>query len=448
VRLAPVVLLAFAAIGATEAAAQSSAPDSFAEFQARRQRVLDRLPRALLFVPSRSTAKADDQHGFIQEPDFYYLTGLADAIGAVLLLDGPRRESWLFVPREPGFERARVALGAPSEARLGLQHVAQLEDLATLVDRRLAEDPRLEIRLAASEGRGEPPSSVGPPAAPFFAWRERLLARWPAALISPGAGLIAELRNIKSAGEILALRRAARSSAAALLAGLKALEPGRSQRQIEAAVVTGCVQAGANGPSFWPWTMSGPNALFPDVFEAFADCGHLDRRIENGDLVRMDVGCDADHYAGDVGRTAPASGRFDPGQRETWNLLVAAYETGLDSMRDGLPGADVIAASLGEVERRRATLATPLARQAARVLLQDGGTSWWQIHGVGLESGEGFSIPDTLRAGMVVAFEPIFAVEGQGFYLEDMILVTPEGHEVLTQGLPYEADEIERAMGR
>jgi Xaa-Pro aminopeptidase len=77
------------------------------------------------------------------------------------------------------------------------------------------------------------------------------------------------------------------------------------------------------------------------------------------------------------------------------------------------------------------------------VLLGPDGLKWWGIHGVGLEGAEG--APETLRAGMVVAFEPIFVVDGQGFYLEDMIAVTKDGHEVLTKGLPYTAEEIERA---
>jgi Xaa-Pro aminopeptidase len=78
------------------------------------------------------------------------------------------------------------------------------------------------------------------------------------------------------------------------------------------------------------------------------------------------------------------------------------------------------------------------------VLLGEDGLKWWGIHGVGLEAAEG--APEILRAGMVVAFEPIFSVDGQGFYLEDMILVTKDGHEILTPGLPYAAREVERAV--
>jgi Xaa-Pro aminopeptidase len=66
------------------------------------------------------------------------------------------------------------------------------------------------------------------------------------------------------------------------------------------------------------------------------------------------------------------------------------------------------------------------------------------MHGSGLEPGEGR--PDVLKAGMIIEFEPMFELDGQGYYLEDMILITPDGHEVLTPGLPYTAEEIEAAM--
>jgi Xaa-Pro aminopeptidase len=68
----------------------------------------------------------------------------------------------------------------------------------------------------------------------------------------------------------------------------------------------------------------------------------------------------------------------------------------------------------------------------------------WQFHGVGLDAAEG--APDTLRTGMVVAYEIMFDVESEGYYLEDMLAVTPDGHQLLTENLPYTAEEIEAAM--
>ncbi|HEY1435838.1 MAG TPA: M24 family metallopeptidase, partial [Thermoanaerobaculia bacterium] len=188
----------------------------------------------------------------------------------------------------------------------------------------------------------------------------------------------------------------------------------------------------------------GPASAFPAPFESLGDYRHLNRVMRAGEIARVDVGCDRDHYKGDVGRTAPVSGRFDAGQRETWELLVAAYRAGLAVFRDGVTRDRVFAASLAEVRRRQPALATALGKKAAETLLAKDGLQWWEIHGVGLDSAEG--MPETLRAGMTVDFEPIFSVDGQGFYLEDMILVTATGHEILTPGLPYAADEIERAV--
>jgi len=77
-------------------------------------------------------------------------------------------------------------------------------------------------------------------------------------------------------------------------------------------------------------------------------------------------------------------------------------------------------------------------------MLAEGGMGLWSIHGVGIDSGE--TPLDVLQAGSVIAFEPMFSAGADAFYLEDMILVTPTGREVLSSGLPYTAEEIERVM--
>ena len=71
-------------------------------------------------------------------------------------------------------------------------------------------------------------------------------------------------------------------------------------------------------------------------------------------------------------------------------------------------------------------------------------TKFWQMHGVGIEAAEGYI--NGISEGQVLAFEPILTVDGVGIYLEDMILVTSNGAEVLTKGLPYTSSEIEAAM--
>lgn len=422
-----------------------------AEFGIRRAAAIAKVPDGLLLVPARSFRFHSEQDylaGFQQTPDFFYFTGLASAAGAVLVLDGVARESWLFVPTGlPGLaghlQRLRVATGTAAAAALGVKAVSPRSELAGFLKRRLAERPG-SILYSAQPGGSQGLTLDAALDEPEAAWNHALAALWPAAQRRSAANLLFELRAIKSPAEVAVLRRVGQASVAALRAGLRALQAGRLQREAEAAVITGCLTAGAEGPSFWPWVMAGANGAFPAPLESLADYRHLNRVMKAGEVARLDVGCDVDHYKGDVGRTAPVGGVFDAGQRETWELLVAAYRAGLAVLRDGTKPAAVFAASQAEIKRRQASLQTPLGRRASVLLLQREGLAFWQIHGVGLESAE--RPPETLRSGMVVAFEPIFTVDGQGFYLEDMILITATGYELLTPGLPYAATEIEQLV--
>ena len=89
-------------------------------------------------------------------------------------------------------------------------------------------------------------------------------------------------------------------------------------------------------------------------------------------------------------------------------------------------------------------LADGVVRRAAAQLVAAPLRATWHIHGVGLDGGE--TGTDRLEEGSVIAFEPMFSVDGDAYYMEDMILVTESGHEILTRGLPYTADEIEAVM--
>jgi len=211
-------------------------------------------------------------------------------------------------------------------------------------------------------------------------------------------------------------------------------------------VVNACRAAGARSVSFWPWTMSGPNADFNSLWDSFLAYDHVDREMKAGEVVRVDVGCQVAHYMGDVGRTAPVSGTFTAGQREAWDLFIAGYRAGLTAIKERASAKAVFGAALAEVRRLAPSLETPQGKRAAEALVGPKGTEPWQLHGVGLDDAEGQ--PEVLRAGMVVAYELMFTVDGDGFYLEDMIAVTNDGYEILTPGLPYTSREVEAAMAK
>jgi hypothetical protein len=113
-------------------------------------------------------------------------------------------------------------------------------------------------------------------------------------------------------------------------------------------------------------------------------------------------------------------------------------------LRDGARTTAVYEAALARIRELQGSLKTSLGKRAAETRLGSHGIDAWEIHGVGLDDAEG--MPDVLKTGMTVAYELMFAVDDQGFYLEDMIVLEPDSYRLLTPGLPYTAAEIEVAM--
>ena len=423
-----------------------------AEYTGRRERILAELSDGILLLHARSTEKAMEQPSFVQNASFYYFTGFANQPGAILVLDGPLGEALLFVPPPPlsfGMPVADLVLppGRNSAEQFGFDSVAPWEEFVPYLNRRMADRVRkLYIDQSRRPEMLGVPEPLWPVAGEKTLWQRSLARAFPEATIESARATIRAMRWVKSPGEIAQLRSNARATAAALLAGMRSVRPGVTQREAEAAVVAGCIAAGAEGPSFWPWMMSGPNGHVGRLVRAFYDYNHLNRVMRAGEVVREDIGCAAGSYGGDVGRTIPVSGFFDAGQRETWNMLIDAYHSGLAAMRAGISIADVMAASRKKISELQPGLQTEQARAAARSLLAAGGMRLWSIHGVGIDSGE--TPLDVLQAGSVIAFEPMFSAGADAFYLEDMILVTESGHEVLSAGLPYTAEEIEAVMAQ
>ena len=432
--------------------ALSAQPIPLAEFADRRTEVLEHLNDGILLLHARSAPKEMEQPGWIQDASFLYFTGLVNQPGAILALDGPRREARLFVPPPPlsfGVPVADLML-EPGAATAQAQGLATVEPWDRLVPF-LRERVREGVRRFYVDGARRPealgvPEGLWPVAGDKTLWRRSLAASFPEVEIASAVEVIRAMRWAKSPAEVAVLRQNAQATGAALLAGIRAIRPGVTQRVAEAAVVTGCVEAGAEGPSFWPWLMSGPNTQIGRLVRAFYDYHHLNRAMQTGELVRVDIGCTANAYGGDVGRTVPVSGVFTAEQRQVWNLLVAGYRAGLESIRAGATRTEVFEASRAEIARQRDEPAREGAYAIIDQMLDRNAGINWHLHGVGIESGE--EALETLLAGTVLAFEPMFRFGPEVYYLEDMIVVTETGYEVLSTGLPYTAEEIEAVMAR
>jgi len=398
----------------------------------------------LLHANSELDLTAD---GFRQDPFFYYFTGLGNTVGAVLAIDGKSGESWLFLPSEPPFLKSglqpEVRPGPDAVKRLGIEHVVDWTELQEFLESRAGQAPPLCYADDFAEFTELPRDLLSPksPGAPM--WLQIILQRWPAFEAKEAGERVQALMAVQSANEIAALRLAAKATVIAVLAGMRAIQPGVSQRSVEATVEDSCWKAGAHGASFWPWAMSGDNAVFPRPFTSLAQYDHLDQIMRSGELVRLDVGCEWDHYIGDLGRTVPVSGHYNDDQRETWNIFVAAYRAGALAIRDGVTVDQIFDAWRTELLRHRASAKALMAQRAIDSWSDRKNVPYWQVHTTNLLAG----FPDgPLKAGTTINFEPIASIDGQGFFLEDMYLITKGGVELLTPGVPYSADEIEAAM--
>ena len=422
-----------------------AAPDSAIERQ-RRQRAAAEFRDGILLLHASSELNFTAD-GFRQDPYFYYFTGLANTVGAVLAIDGETQESWLFLPTQPPFMksglRPEVQPGGESEKLLAIEHVVDWTGLEGFFASRSGHAPPLYYVDDFSKFPELPANvlSVRSPSAPT--WLQVLLQKWPTIEAKDVEKRVQGLMEVQSGDEMRALRSAATATVSAFMAGLHAIRTGASQRAVEAVIENTCWSAGAHGSSFWPWAMAGDNAVFPHPFFAVARYDHLDQTMRAGDLVRLDVGCEWDHYQGDLGRTVPVSGHFDNDQRETWNLFVSAYRAGAAVLSEGNTVDQVFEAWRGELLRHRPSAKSQLAQHAIDSWSDRKNVPYWQVHTTNLTAGRPTS---PLKEGTTINYEPIASVDGQGFFLEDMYLITKKGAELLTPGVPYSADEIEAAM--
>ncbi len=400
-------------------------------------------------------SSAGRDSGLHQDPAFYYFTGLGNVRRAILVLDGISKESWLFVARGTnkytpdlaGMNAVAVDTGSDAQSSLGIDHVASWDDFISFVDSRRAARPALV--LYADRG-GQTGDQMGGPSNPdglasienpYLLWSSALRQRWPDISLKDAFPIIDAVRATKSTGEIALLRRAAASTAAGFWAGVSAIAPGKTQREVEGAVVAGCLRAGSDGPSLWPWVRAGPFAMPATLFEPFSDYRNLNRTMQAGELVRLDVGCDVAMYKGDFGRTIPVSGHFDEGQRETLQLLNGAYLAGAEELKPGSSAKSLFDATARYVASHQSSLKTAMAKEAAKNALDHPG---WALHGLGLDMAEG--TPAIFAEGNVLCYEPLFVGGGQAFFVEDTFVITATGHELINPALPYAPAEIERAM--
>jgi Xaa-Pro aminopeptidase len=374
---------------------------------------------------------------FRQENNFYYLSGWNEP-GAVMCLlgegqAGPYREV-LFVPGRNASHEAwmgrRLAPGDPQAGETsGFGEVRDLKELPELVTAALQARPRLYTLM-----RRDPPGYEQPPEPDRSVRLEQLAPRYPKVDIRES---VDSMRGIKSENELRLIRKAAAASVAAHRAAWERIKPGVYEYQVAATMLGVMMDLGCLRPAYTPIIGSGENSTVLHYSQAT-------RRMRSGDLVVIDVGGEYGHYAADITRTVPADGRFTPRQREIYEIVLGAQKAALQAVRPGMILSGHGDKSLSQIVRTQfdAHGSDRDGRSLGRYFIHGLG------HHVGLEVHDPGDASEPLRPGMVVTIEPglYLPQEDLGVRIEDMVLITADGAEVLSKDLPKDPDEIERLM--
>jgi Xaa-Pro aminopeptidase len=412
------------------------------EYQARRARMLEALRSSgggILMIPS-SDGKTRGET-FRQLDDFLYLTGL-EVPASMLALDSRADEGVLFLPaRDPRFENpgrpndfpGRPLGSDPEVAALaGLSRTGAIDDLPVALERWIDSGRRILVNTGSSGEVAAPrPPHVGrlDPVATLIA---RLRADHPGVEIANAFPAIARMRMRKSASEIEAMRRAADATLEAIRRAARSVAPGVDEATLQGRFEAACRELGAQRIPFTPIVKSGPNSLWPWRILAT----HEDRRnraLHEGELVIFDVGCGVDGYVSDVGRTFPVGGRFTDMQREKLDMATRVADAIIAAVRPGVTFAELT----------RVAYATIPPQEAGHMQ-----TPSYFGHHIGLSAGDPALMEEPLAPGMVFTVEPWYYNHELGIavFVEDVVLVTEDGAEILTRALPRSPRELEMLL--
>jgi Xaa-Pro aminopeptidase len=379
---------------------------------------------------------------FRQDNDFFYFTGVEDLGAVLVMIPSPRGGATLFLPqrsaREIQYDGPGLLEDAAAKAKAGFADVKAVGDLDEFLARLTGSGAgKLYLRLSPRDkldgARSETALWDGRRARSHYndqlsvdQYRiEKLRQRYPQLNFLDIAPAIDALRAIKTPEEIVILRRNGALSAEAVKQAMLATRPGVFEYEIEAAAMGVVLKGGAKGAAYAPIVGSGPNSC---VFHYEKNS----RRAGEGEVVLMDFGADLDHLAMDITRTWPASGRFTDEQREVYRIVLEVEKACIEAYKPGATPKDV-----------RDHVAAVMKAKGLDPRGQLGGFG----HGVGLAVHD-VPLGGVLKEGMVFAIEPAlyYPEKSFGIRIEDTVLITATGCEVLTAGVPKEIDEIEKLL--
>ena len=440
------------------------APFNKDEFQMRRQVLMEKVDADMILLFGKPFPETGTP--FRQDNDFYYFTGVEEAGSALIILPGANR-CILLQPvqseREIYVSGSNLLCGKVNPEKYGFDDIVPVSDLDEYIVRNCGRSSGsdLYIRIMPSDvvngGRMEMDLHFARGARSHYNDQvtlntyhvNKLKKRYPYINFHDISPIIDDMRVIKTDWEKDILRKNGRISAEGVKAAILATEPGVYEYEIEAAAMNVVSRHGALGPAYPPIVASGPNTCTLH-YEKSA------RQTEDGDLLLIDFGACMDYLTMDISRTWPVNGRFSDEQKKVYRLLLEIQKACIESYRPGVKEEDVINYVYKKLSGMDFNLEglEDYISHSMKPPVEDGKLKieniisgfghfvGMAVHDVGTYGNEG------LRPGMVFAIEPgLYNPDtGIGIRIEDTVLITEDGCEVLSKAVPKEIDEIEALM--
>ncbi len=419
--------------------------------------------RAAAVIPTAShkVRNHDSEYRFRPDSDFWYLTGFAEPDATLVLLPRARDDARASAPesilylrdkdREREIWTGRRLGVAGAAASLGVDEARPIEKLWSDLPELLRNCERIVYRTGIDEARDRRMLET--------ITRLRGAARGmivPPVELLDVAPFTHELRLKKSAAEIETMRRAARVSREAHVQAMKRAKPGVGENEIDALIEYTFRRAGSTGAAYTNIVAGGANACILHYVEN-------NQPLRDGDLLLVDAGAEWDYYASDVTRTFPVNGRFGREQRAVYEVVLEAQLAAIAHVAPGVSfvsvherALDTLCAGLVRLGLVKDTPKEVVEKETYRRFFMHRTSHWLglDVHDCGAYASDGRS--RTLEPGMVLTVEPgLYVAEddetvdarwrGIGVRIEDDVLVTANGREVLTEGIPKGVDEIEAA---
>ncbi|VAX11746.1 Xaa-Pro aminopeptidase [hydrothermal vent metagenome] len=409
------------------------------------------LPTAPVYIRNR-----DVEFPYRPDSDFFYLTGFPEPEAVVVLIPGREHGEYILFCREndPKMETWNGPR-AGQEGAIANYHADDcfpIGDIDDILPGLLENKARVFYTMGAHPDFDRR----------LIGWVNHLRKQSRAGIHTPGEfvaldHLVHDMRLYKSSFEIKAMRLAAKISAEAHTRAMQHCKPGMMEYQLEAELLHTFMYHGARSPAYASIVGSGVNGCILHYVENSA-------KMKDGDLVLIDAGAEIECYAADISRTFPVNGRFSPAQKVLYELVLATQLAAIEQVQPGNHWNDpheaavkVLTQGLKDLGLLKGTLKTLLKNQAYRQFYMHRTGHWLglDVHDVG-----DYKI-DTqwrvLEAGMILTVEPGLYIPAGikgvakkwwniGIRIEDDVLVTRDGHEVLSDGVVKHVDDIEALM--